>query len=156
MNVELTIDEPAFLNSVLAEFQRVKVPCQAAMATTVYNTIMDNFDGGQLQDRPIEWQPLREGYALFKHGGDRTPRLQDTGDLKRSIQGDDSNPDVATVFCDSPYGSFHQKGGESEFGGKIYDIPARPFFPIVGDELTPLTTQRCLDTCTETLETILK
>jgi len=156
MNVDLTIDESAFLNSIMAEFQRVKVPCQAAMALTVYNTIMDNFDGGQLQDRPSEWQPLRPFYAIVRHGGDRTPRLQLSGDLKKSVHGDDSNMEAASIFCDSSYGNFHQEGGETEFHGKFYDIPARPFFPIIDGEVTPLTTQRSLDACKETLETMLK
>lgn len=156
MTATLTIDEPAFLNSIMAEFQKVKVPCQAAMAVTVYNTIMDNFDGGQLQDRPSDWEPLRTGYAALVHGGDRTPRLQLSGELKRSIQGDDSNPDGAAVYCDSPYGSFHQEGGTSNFMGRNYEIPARPFFPIVGSELTPLTTSRCIDACEETLKEMFR
>ena len=156
MTAQLVIDEQAFYDSVMAEFQKVKVPCQSAMAATFYNTVMANFDGGEGQDRPIEWEKLRAGYANFAHGGDRTPRLQLSGELKSSVQGNDMNPDAAVIFCDSPYGSFHQEGGTSYWNNKSYEIPARPFFPIANGEVTPQTTQKCLEACEQELIARLK
>jgi phage gpG-like protein len=156
MTVTLDIDQSAFEKSVMEVFSSVKVPCQSAMAVTVYNTIMANFDGGEMQDRPIDWEPLRPFYASIKHNGDTTPRLQLNGTLKKSVQGEDSSFDSAVVYCDSPYGDFHQKGDVTEFNGKEYKIPARPFFPIVDNELTPTTTQRCLNACVETLQERLR
>jgi phage gpG-like protein len=152
MNATLTIDEPAFLNSIMAEFQNVKVSCQAAMANAFATVVNHNF-GQDGEDRPTAWPALGKSYAIDYHDGDRTPTLQLYGNLQASIDIEEGNPEYASVFTNNPYADLQQFGGESEQG---FRIPARPFFPIVGNEITPYTTQKCVDACEVELTRSLK
>lgn len=152
MTLTLDIDQSAFEKSVLDCFASVKVPCQAAMANTFATVVHHNF-GDDGEDRPSEWQPLRKGYAERYHGGDRTPKLILSGDLQRSIEIDEAGEEAATVSTSNPYAILMQEGGQNEEG---FNIPARPFFPIVGGEATPYTAQKCLDACGAQLERSLR
>ena len=156
MMVALDINANDLVALVQQEFNRVKVPCQAAMAKEFHRIVIANFEQDGGEDRPEEWEKLRYMYAEAVHGGDRTPRLQLSGDLLASIDIGDTEMDAASVFTYNPYASFHQNGGVSEFGGKSYNIPARPFFPIVGEEVTPYTTDKCVAACEEKLTELLK
>lgn len=158
MNATLTIDEPAFLNSIMAEFQKVKVPCQAAMAKEFHRIVIANFEESDGEDRPQTWDKLRYMYANEKHDGDRTPHLTLSGTLKNSIDIGDNLEDYASVFTFNPYAADHQNpdGFESEFEGKKYHIPGRPFFPIVDNEVIPYTAQKCVDACEAELVRSLK
>ena len=69
--------------------------------------------------------------------------LQDTGALKNSIQ-PSHTANSATVSSDRKYAAIHQFGGKAGRGNKV-DIPARPFFPIAGNSLTPIAQKAVLD-----------
>ena len=47
MNATFVIDEQAFISSVQAEFDKVKVPCQAAMAQAFRGVVNANLEIGR-------------------------------------------------------------------------------------------------------------
>lgn len=151
MNVALTIDEPGFIQSVKQCFEKAIPPCETAMAQQFAEVAYENFDRDI--DRPIKWEKLKRGYAYLVHGGDRTPRLQLSGDLRDSILNGvtASTGDGATVSTNIPYGALHQEGFVSYFEGEEYDIPARPFMPIDGGEVTSKTADLCVSACEQEL-----
>ena len=152
MTLTIDIDANAFAASLGEELARVKVPCQAAMANTFATVVHHNF-GEDGEDRPSEWPQLRKGYADRFHGGDRTPKLILSGELQRSIEIDETSGDAASVSTANPYADLMQNGGLNEEG---FPIPARPFFPIVGNDVTPYTAQKCVDACVAELERSLR
>jgi len=77
--------------------------------------------------RPAEWNTKFSDATLRKPG--RSGPLIDTSALFRSLLAKDPTGDSVEVGTDREYGLFHQ------FGTK--HLPARPFFPVVGDSLTP-------------------
>jgi phage gpG-like protein len=129
------------LEEQLAEFvESLRVPVQDAMARTLQDITQANFGPGEGEDRPERWQPLSQGYAKAAHGGDTTPTEILTQDLKDSIQVESDDPDHARVFSDIDYAPIQQ------WGGGEWNTPARPFFPIIGDQdtgvLTPYTEEQ--------------
>lgn len=124
---------------------------QNAMAIPIADICYNNF-GYDGQDRPLPWHSLGSKYAIEFHGGDTTPTLELSGDLKASIAIDPSNGEYARVYTDNDYASLHQWGVE----GKLY---ARPFFPLVGDEssaeLTPFAQSEAVSAANAELERIL-
>ena len=157
MTATLTIDEPAFLNSIMAEFQKVKVPCQAAMAEAFRSVVDGNLGDKDFKDIPHDWDGLSSKYA--KRIGRAYPTLRMNG-VEAAIMGAEpnllydstrievTNPDFATVYNDCEYASAHQFGEGN--------MPPRPFFPISGNEVLPYTTQKCLDACEAELERKLR
>jgi phage gpG-like protein len=150
MTAEIYIDSQAFASSIMAEFNRVKIPCQAAMAEAVMETTRNNF-GQSGEDRPVEWEALKDSRYAKKVGRDYAT-LNLNGELESSITFDGSNADAAVVYCDNEpvYATAHQYGE-----GRM---PERPFFPIVpmSNELTPTMQAKCLDVCDRTLTELLK
>ena len=131
-----------------ALMDEVRLGCQAAMAYRFASIVNQNF-GFSGEDRPEDWKPLSYQYAKEFHDGNRIPTLQLTGDLQQSIQIEDNNPEAATVWTDCPYAVKHQYGDEST------NLPARPFFPIVGDSLTAYAEAECVAAAQNELERIL-
>ena len=146
MNCRLSID----LNGIIPQdlMDDVKIHTQDAMANEFYEITMANFGPGEGENRPEEWPDLKQGYANEAHDGDVTPTLILSGDLQESITPLLGELESASVYTDSPYAN-HQWGFQTEFHGKVIDIPARPYFPIVGDEnesvLTDYAAQKCLE-----------
>lgn len=124
---------------------------QNAMAIPIADICVNNF-GYEGQDRPTPWHALGGRYALEFHGGDTTPTLELSGDLKSSIAIQPSNGEYSRVYTDNEYASLHQWGVQ----GKLY---ARPFFPLVGDEsnseLTPFAQSEATAAAASELERIL-
>ena len=149
MTATLDIDVAAFEQSIDAEFNRVKIPCQAAMAHTLATIINHNF-GDEGEDRPSDWKDLSWNYARRFHDGNTTPKLQLSGNLQASVQIDESGEDAAIVFTENDYATEHQYGS---LDGKL---SVRPFFPIVGGELTEYSTQKCVDACEKQLVELLR
>jgi len=149
MNVELNIDSAAFEQSVMAEFARVKIPCQAAMANTFAVIVHHNF-GQDGEDRPEQWPILSKKYANQFHGGSRIPTEVLTGSLQSSIEIDETSQDAASVFTNNEYAVSQQ------FGDTSINLPARPFFPIINGEVTSYTTAKCLDACKAEMERSLR
>ena len=154
MTATLTIDEAAFTTSLMAEIEKAKIPCQAAMAYTFAEDAYNSF-GESGSPRMNQWNDLSKKYAKNHHGGNRTPTLVLSGELRESIKNgiNISQADCATVSTDVPYAGLMQFGGKSEEG---YNIPARPFFPIVGKDVWEPTAIKCVEACAEKLESILK
>ena len=154
MNVTLDMDSEAFAQSVGAELAVLKVPCQAAMAMSFAEDAYNSF-GVDGQNRMSEWPALSMAYALKKHGGDTTPTLVLSGELRESIRNgiDATNEDAATVSTDVPYADLMQNGGVNA-NDRV--VPARPFFPIVGDEVWQPTADKCVDACRQVLEERLR
>ena len=151
MTVTLDIDTSAFASSLEAEFARVKVPCQAAMADAFAGVVDANFGaaGNAGQDRPIEWENLRsKKYA--KRVGRTHATLELDGDLRSSVWVLPDAEDAAIVETSHFYAGTHQ------FGDPSRNIAERPFFPIIGDEVTPFTTDKCVAACAEKLTELLK
>jgi phage gpG-like protein len=169
MTVTLDIDQAAFEQSVMQQFASVKVPCQFEMAKEFKRIVDANFtvDGGE--DRPA-WKDLSSVYqrkidysrsnatllmsdlevdSYKKHTGKSVV----AGKLMASTRINADNSDAAVVFNDCEYAAVHQDGGVTEDG---WTVPPRPFFPIQDGEVTPYTTQKCLDACQATLERELK
>jgi len=154
MTVTLTIDEPAFLNSIMAEFQKVKVPCQAAMANAFYEITMKICGAGDGEDRPSEWIGLGKGVPGSKYAkkvGREVATLELDGNLATSVWTVSENQEYATVSTTNQYATAHQWGEGNQ--------PPRPFFPITGPEgetVTQYTTQKCVDACEAELARSLK
>ncbi len=78
--------------------------------------------------RPSEWAALSEKYAKWKKT-DRVATLLLSENLRKSIYAVSNADGSATVGSDRVYAAAHQDGE-----GKM---PLRPYFPAVGDRLTP-------------------
>ncbi len=152
MNYEVTISKTftdGDLQYLFTESDMVKI--QNSMAIPLGDIVMNNF-GYEGQDRPLPWPVLGSKYALEFHGGDRTPTLELSGDLKAATKIQPSNGEYARVYNDSDYAALHQWG----VPGKLH---ARPFFPLVGDEtnstLTPFAESEIMSAATAEIERIL-
>lgn len=145
MRFELSIDGNELENLIEQEFNRVKVPIQAAMANRCASIIHNNF-GTSGEDRPTEWPILSANYAKEFHDGNRIPTLQLKGDLQSSVEIDENSFDAASVFTNNKYALQHQNGDDSK------NLPARPFFPIINGELTDYTAAECVDAAKRELE----
>ena len=101
----------------------------------------ENF-GKEGIDRPKYWPVLNSKYADKWKGGDTTPTLT-MSDTMHNLR----NPDLphliemfrtvvtdshAMLTNDSPYADAHQLG---------YGLPERPYYPVIGDSLTPYAEQ---------------
>lgn len=112
-----------------------------AIASRVHSIVLKNFGESGL-DRPSSWSPLSPRYA------NRVKRtfatLELSGNLKRSVRST-SSPAEAVIWQDSsvPYGAAHQFGSEK--------LPARPFFPMVGDGVTPFVEQQISEAVEESI-----
>ena len=144
MTITLQLDTDRMIDESL--FDAIKVNCQAAMANRFASIVHNNFGFGG-EDRPTPWPSLSSKYAKEFHGGNRVPTLQLTGELQSSIQIDDTKYEAASVWTDNEYASEHQYGSEI--------LPARPFFPMIGDSLTPYSERECVDAAQGELNRIL-
>jgi phage gpG-like protein len=152
----ITITLKDGVSPVLRKLQHLQVdatPVMRAMGGALLSITQGNFYRHGAQYRPVPWPNKADGTpsSLKKSG-----RLSTSMRLK-------VGPHSATVSTDAPYAAIHQFGGKTKphvirpkFGkalaftakkfGKIVvksvnhpgsNIPARPFFPISGDRLTP-------------------
>jgi phage gpG-like protein len=130
----------------------IRIGCQSAMATAFKITAQNNL-GESGEDRPFPWKYLSNsprGLKYQKQVGRSIATLYETGALHDSIVVDESNqPESASVVCESEYGYAHQYGDSDTY------LPARAFFPMVNDEVTPYTEAKCLEAAQDRLETIL-
>lgn len=151
MTAELVIDQQAFENSVMAEFQKVKIPCQAAMAEAFRGVVNANLGDEGVTDKP-QWDALQNSrYAKRVNRTEATLRLTASESAKvggipellyNSTGMEVANPDFASVWNSCEYADYHQ------FGGKV---PARPFFPIANGEVTETTKDLCVAACEKEL-----
>ncbi len=90
-------------------------------------TIKERFDKEQSPDgsKWISLSPARVKQRLKKHKNGNMKILQDTGELRRSIQYE-ATDDYVRIGSNLVYARIHQ------FGGK--HIPARPFLGVTQDE----------------------
>lgn len=147
MNFTLEADFSATFSADLLRWaESLRVPVQDAMAETLQSIVQSNFGVGEGEDRPEPWQPLSQGYAKAAHGGDTTPTEILSGDMKDSIQVETGNPEYARVFTNCEYAAIQQ------WGGGEWNTPARPFFPIVGDQNTGTLTQHTQDELRQSAE----
>jgi phage gpG-like protein len=155
MTLTLQVDSlEGFGESLRAWAEGLRIPVQEAMANRLQDITQGNFGDGDGIDRPFPWQKLSRGYADKAHGGDTTPTEVLLGDLHDSIQVDASNPEFSRVFSDLDYAPIQQ------WGGGDWNIPARPFFPLIGDEtsavLTPYAEAEVRQAAMEAIEARLK
>lgn len=89
---------------------------------------------GSLAQRAFDEPSLRAKSWPARKSGGSNPLLIKSGDLRQSIH---SHVQGDSVVVGSPkaYAAVHQLGS-SKSSGRGSGIPARPFFPIDGDELT--------------------
>jgi phage gpG-like protein len=87
--------------------------------------------------RPSSWSPLTKKYANWKglKVGRTTADLVLSGRLYQSITPRINSPTESEVFTNVPYAEVHQEGGGN-------NVPARPYFPVLGGRLTPYAEQR--------------
>lgn len=89
--------------------------------------------GANGTNRAKPWPALSAAYQKrIKYHG--PPKLIRTGVLMNSIRLAVDNNDYAEVFTECPYASVHQYGGNH--------IPARPFFPVLGIQITQYALER--------------
>lgn len=143
MNISLTINDNDLLSNV--DWNSVAANCETAMAYRYYTLVDGNF-GMTGTSRPNYWPALSAEYAKEFHGGNRIPKLQLTGDLQESIQVQESTGDGAEVYTNNPYALDHQ------YGVPERNLPARPFFPLIGDSLTPYSQAECIQACANEFE----
>lgn len=136
MNLTLEIGSlEGFSQSLLQWAESLRQPVQSAMAARLQDITQSNFGAGDGEDRPAPWQPLSQGYAKAAHAGDTTPTEILSGDMRDSIHVDDDSAEFARVFTDLEYAP------EQQWGGGEWNTPARPFFPLIGDESSAVLTE---------------
>lgn len=133
----------------------IKIAGQDAMAIEFYGVVINNFGHGDGEDRPEPWPVLSPIYAVRAHGGDTSPTLILSETLIASIDQRLGNKDSASVFTECEYAETHQFGAYTHFGDGIAYVPPRPFFPIVGDEVTPYTEQKCIAAARKAIDSLL-
>jgi phage gpG-like protein len=150
MTFTLQLESADLLPDSLLE--EIKAGCQLAMATAFKITAQNNL-GEEGEDRPTVWRDLSNsprGKKYQKMVGRSIATLYETGALHDSIAVDESmQPEACAVVCNSEYGYDHQ------FGDASRGLPSRPFFPMIGDELTPYTEAKCIEAAQDRLATIL-
>jgi phage gpG-like protein len=150
MTFTLQLESENILSDGLLD--EIRIGCQSAMATAFKITAQNNL-GTEGEDRPFAWKDLSNsprGKKYQKQVGRSIATLYETGALAESIMVDESNqPESASVVCESEYG-YDQQNGNADT-----NLPARPFFPMVNDEVTEYTTAKCLEAAQDRLETIL-
>ena len=92
-----------------------------AMGTVVESFAVRAFDEPNL--RPTSWPARKPSKAT-------NPLLIKSGDLRQSIHTQVIGNDEAKVGTPKVYGAVHQLGSRNGH------IPARPFFPVLDDQLT--------------------
>jgi phage gpG-like protein len=98
-------------------------------------------------DRPQEWPQLKKRYAAEFHDGDTTPTLMLDEEKHTLVNGAvphlvdsfraEATENSASLTNESPYADVHQLG--------LGAVPARPFYPVQGSELTPKTEKEVRD-----------
>lgn len=116
-----------------------------AIASRVHSIVLQNFGQSGI-DRPSAWSPLSARYAKRVKRSYATLEL--TGELKRSVRSE-SSPSEAVIWQDDsvPYGAAHQFGSDK--------LPARPYFPIIGDSVSAYTIQQIEEVVEETITEFL-
>ena len=124
MTFELDISSMNLAEQIQAKFEEVRVPIQAAMANRFASIVHNNF-GFEGEDRPKSWPSLSFDYAQHYHRGVDVPTEILSGDMMNSVRIEENNPDAASVFVDPSieYAASQQA--------------TRPFFPMLGGQLTP-------------------
>jgi len=150
MTFTLQLESENILSDGLLD--EIRIGCQSAMATAFKITAQNNL-GTEGEDRPFPWKDLSNsprGKKYQKQVGRSIATLYETGALSESIHVDESaQPEMASVVCESEYGY------DQQFGNADTNLPARPFFPMVNDEVTEYTSAKCLEAAQDRLETIL-
>lgn len=103
-------------------------------------------------DRPKPWPALSLKYiqALKRKGqGPFIPTLLRSGSLLNSI-GLISSGNTAEVYSDSPYARAHQ------FGYAPRNLPARPYFPAINDELTDYANRQVITAAVQEITDIVR
>jgi phage gpG-like protein len=151
MTFTLQLESENILSDGLLD--EIRRGCQSAMARAFCQTAQNNLGEPPGEDRPTVWPDLsssERGLKYQKRVGRSIATLYETGALSESIVVDESaQPESASVVCESEYGYAHQFGDSNTF------LPARPFFPMVGDEVTAYTSEKCLEAASEELNFIL-
>jgi phage gpG-like protein len=83
--------------------------------------------------RPSTWAPKRDG---------RPATLRKSGALFHSIRIVEVTNNSVTAGSDRAYAAIHQLGGRIVRGNATINMPARPFFPILGGKLTAAAQRR--------------
>jgi phage gpG-like protein len=110
--------------SKMVKVARNPVRVLRAMGTTFMSITMGNFNDVGAEYRPKPWSNKKDG----------TPsKLQKYGTLAKSFHLEVTDQ-RATVSNPTPYAATHQFGRTE---GRGSPIPARPFFPVLDNKLTP-------------------
>lgn len=135
--------------SRLAATVKNPLPVLRAMGTTFKSITEGNFSSFGAQYRPKPWPPLRDP-AGVPSNLQRSTTMSKAFTLAVTAQ-------AATLANPMPYAAIHQHGGIIRAKGKalswvnskgervfakMVTIPARPFFPILNDKLTPAAEQK--------------
>jgi phage gpG-like protein len=150
MNAQLTITESslaAMEAEIISRVEAAKAPVQEAMGEMFLAVTRSNVGDFGL-DRPAEWAPLSPSYARKVKRAHAT--LYVSGRLEEAIK-IELSPDAAKVSTSDdsvPYAIVHQFGGGN-------NIPARPYFPVLDNEVTPFTQQLVKEAAQAALEGVL-
>ena len=112
------------LKAKLAKIKN-KAPVLKAAGAALAGIAVGAFRDASL--RPAEWDEKVTDATLRKPG--RSGLLLDRKNLWQSILAKAPETDGVEVVTNAEYGIYHQFGTRK--------MPARPFFPVVGDSLTP-------------------
>jgi phage gpG-like protein len=97
--------------------------------------------GANKPNRPAYWaalSPFTIRYYKEKGISPLVPTLLRAGTLMNSIRLRVDNDQYAEVFTTCDYAATHQ------FGNPFLGVPARPYFPVIDDRLTPYAEARIL------------
>lgn len=99
--------------------------CLMAAATVISSLAQRAFDEPNL--RPAPWPDRKRAYSH--------PLLIKSGTLRQSIHIEKQGSGVVKIGTPVIYGAIHQLGSKKS-KGRGSGIPARPFFPVLDDQLT--------------------
>lgn len=120
LSFQLRLDQVTPSLSALAD-DALRRRAVQAMATLVESYAVRAFDEPSL--RPAAWPARKKSKAT-------NPLLIKSGNLRQSIHAQLTGNDAAKVGTPVVYGAVHQLGSSKR------GIPARPFFPVLHDQLT--------------------
>lgn len=125
-----------------------------AMGRRLINIAKGTFGPGGV-NRAKPWPALSQRYMKrIKYFG--PPKLILHRNMIQEFDMRYRTGDTVTVSNESPYAAIHQFGGWHHFEDGVAHIPPRPFFPVLGNQLTPYAQRELVSAAESELQRMLQ
>jgi hypothetical protein len=105
----------------------------AEVAEFVYGEVLSKMSEGESPVEGESWEQLSEAYAEEFHGGDRTPRLELTGDMLDAFKVEPKANGEVDIFLTGGLSNDKASGHNQFPGGEHDSLPKRRFIPFGGE-----------------------